>query len=62
MRKRSLRQTGAARPAFVNGFVHCWTFRNMDDIARIYDGRDKDMIFVTPGQLAALYRKAKDLR
>lgn len=55
-------QVGAARPAFANGFVHCWTFHNMDDIARIYDGRDKDMVFVTPSQLAALYRKAKETK
>lgn len=52
-------QVGQSRPAFVNGFVHCWTYRSMDDIARIYDERDKDMVFVTPSQLAALYRQAR---
>ncbi|MEI7730907.1 MAG: GxGYxYP domain-containing protein [Verrucomicrobiota bacterium] len=51
-------QVGAQRPAFVNGFVHCWTF-NMDDLARIYEQRDPDMVFVTPSQLAQLYREAK---
>lgn len=51
-------QVGAQRPAFVNGFVHCWTF-GMDDLTRIYAQRDADMVFVTPGQLAALYRVAQ---
>ncbi len=50
-------QVGTQRPAFVNGFVHCWTF-TMDDLARIHAGRDADMVFVTPSQLAALYRQA----
>lgn len=50
-------QVGAQRPAFVNGFVHCWTFA-MDDLAKIYAERDADMVFVTPSQLAALYRQA----
>ena len=50
-------QVGNQRPAFVNGFVHCWTF-GMDDLARIYNERDKDMVFVTPAQLAALYRES----
>jgi hypothetical protein len=39
----------------VNGFVHCWTF-DMDAIAKIHADRDPDMVFVTPSQLAALYR------
>jgi hypothetical protein len=51
-------QVGSNRPAFVNGFVHCWTF-GPEDLARIYDKRDPDMVFVTPAQLAALYREAK---
>ncbi len=50
-------QVGTRRPAFVNGFVHCWTF-NMDDLARIHEQRDPDMVFVTPAQLAELYRQA----
>ncbi|HSV73017.1 MAG TPA: hypothetical protein VLH79_04595 [Chthonomonadales bacterium] len=50
-------QVGTRRPAFVNGFVHCWTF-TMDDLARIVRERDPDMVFVTPSQLAALYRQA----
>ncbi len=51
-------QVGTQRPAFVNGFVHAWTWNNTRDIAKIYDARDKDMVFVTPTQLAALYREA----
>jgi hypothetical protein len=51
-------QVGSQRPAFVNGFVHCWTF-TMDDLARIHEQRDPDMIFVTPSQLAQLYREAQ---
>lgn len=50
-------QVGTTRPAFVNGFVHCWTFA-MDDLAKIYAQRDPDMVFVTPAQLAALYNAA----
>jgi hypothetical protein len=49
-------QVGDHRPAFVNGFVHCWTF-NMDDLVKVYDQRDSDMVFVTPAQLAKLYRQ-----
>ncbi len=49
-------QVGGHRPAFVNGFVHCWTF-NMDDLVKVYDKRDSDMVFVTPAQLAKLYRQ-----
>jgi hypothetical protein len=51
-------QVGDVRPAFVNGFVHCWTF-DMDAIAKIHADRDPDMAFVTPSQLAALYREAQ---
>jgi hypothetical protein len=51
-------QVGHRRPAFVNGFVHCWTF-SPDDLARIYAQRDTNMVFVTPAQLAALCRQAK---
>lgn len=50
-------QVGDVRPAFVNGFVHCWPF-DMDTLAKIHAERDSDMVFVTPSQLAALYRKA----
>jgi GxGYxYP putative glycoside hydrolase C-terminal domain/GxGYxY sequence motif in domain of unknown function N-terminal len=52
-------QVGSHRPAFVNGFVHIWTFPP-DDLERIYNKRDPDMVFVTPSQLAALYRQAKE--
>jgi hypothetical protein len=51
-------QVGAQRPAFVNAFVHCWTFAP-EDLERIYNERDPDMDFVTPTQLAALYQEAK---
>lgn len=51
-------QIGTQRPAFVNGFVHAWTWNSTSDIAKIYAARDKDMVFVTPTQLAALYREA----
>ena len=51
-------QVGDVRPAFVNGFVHCWTF-TMDDLVRIHAHRDPDMVFVTPSQLAELYRQAR---
>ncbi|MCE9631550.1 MAG: hypothetical protein K8S94_12655 [Planctomycetia bacterium] len=52
-------QVGEQRPAFVNGFVHCWTFA-MDDLVKIHADRDPDMIFVTPSQLAALYHTAQE--
>jgi len=48
-------QVGDHRPAFVNGFVHCWTF-TMDDIARIHANAGGEIQFVTPSQLARLYR------
>ncbi len=51
-------QVGTQRPAFVNGFVHCWTFAP-EDLELIYNQRDADMVFVTPTQLARLYREAK---
>lgn len=50
-------QVGSQRPAFVNGFVHSWTFA-MEDLARIHDTAGKEMVFVTPSQLARLYRQA----
>lgn len=54
---RELReQVGDRRPAFVNGFVHCWTV-SMDDLARIHAARGPDIVFVTPAQLAGLYRE-----
>jgi len=52
-------QVGTQRPAFVNGFIHCWTF-DPEDLQKIYDLRDTNMVFVTPTQLATLYRQAKD--
>ena len=50
-------QVGRRRPAFVNAFLHNWTF-DMDALARAVARRDADMVFVTPAQLAALYRQA----
>lgn len=50
-------QVGEKRPAFVNGFVHCWTF-NMDDLVRIQREAGPEIEFVTPSQLAKLYRQA----
>lgn len=55
------RTRGVRRPAFVNGFVHGRTF-SRDDLARIHEQRDADMVFVTASQLAALYRKAANVR
>ena len=52
-------QIGSQRPAFVNSCLSCWTF-NPDDLARIYEQRDTNMVFVTPAQLATLYHQAKD--
>lgn len=52
-------QVGSVRPAFVNAFVHCWTFNDFQILSDIYDARDKDMVFVTPSQLAELYRNAE---
>jgi hypothetical protein len=54
---RELReQVGENRPAFVNGFVHCWTF-DMDALVRIQQQAGNDIVFVTPSQLAALYEQ-----
>ncbi|MDE1171804.1 MAG: GxGYxYP family putative glycoside hydrolase [Verrucomicrobium sp.] len=49
---------GAERPAFVNGFVHSWSY-GPDALASIYEHRDENMVFVTPAQLARLYRQAQ---
>ena len=59
MLKEIREQVGKSRPALVNGFVHCWTFNDLKILAGIYDARDKDMVFVTPTQLAELYRQAR---
>jgi hypothetical protein len=49
-------EVGDQRPAFVNGFVHCWTF-TMDDLVRINRDAGQEIVFVTPSQLAGLYRQ-----
>jgi hypothetical protein len=51
-------QVGLARPAFVNGFVHCWTFTPAD-VAQIVAEAGEEFVFVTPAQLAELYRQAE---
>lgn len=50
-------QVGSRRPAFVNGFLHCWTF-SMDDIVNIHADAGPEVVFVTPSQLAALHGQA----
>ncbi|MGD0651070.1 MAG: GxGYxYP domain-containing protein [Verrucomicrobiia bacterium] len=52
-------QLGTRRPAFVHGWVNCWIY-GPEDLTRIYEQRDSNMEFVTPSQLAALYRPAKE--
>ncbi|MEI6647955.1 MAG: hypothetical protein WCP12_18095, partial [bacterium] len=52
-------QVGSVRPAFVNGFLHCWTYKDFELICKLYDERPADMVFVTPRQLAALYQQAQ---
>jgi len=49
MLKEIREQVGSVRPAFVNAFVHCWTFSDLDILAGMYDARDTDMVFATPG-------------
>ena len=51
-------RVGTTRPAFVNAFLCNWFF-SMDQLKAIYEGRDKDMVFVTPAQMAELYKAAK---
>ena len=51
-------QVGAHRPAFVNDYLHNWTI-DMASLQRACEGRDPDMVFVTPAHLAALYRQAR---
>ena len=53
-------QVGAVRPAFVNAFIHCWTYDDFDKLCQLHDQRTPDMVFVTPAQLAALYRQARE--
>lgn len=50
-------QVGSKRPAFVNGFVHCWTFQPAD-VERLVREAGPDIVFVTPTQLATLYSQA----
>ena len=51
-------QVGATRPAFVNGFVHCWTFHEKE-VEKIVENAGPDIVFVTPTQLATLYKQAR---
>lgn len=50
-------QVGTKRPAFVNGFVHCWTFHEKE-VEKIVENAGPDIVFVTPAQLATLYKQA----
>jgi hypothetical protein len=52
-------QAGAHRPAFVNGFVGGFSSPSLI-FSGIYEHRDPNMVFVTPAQLATLYRQAKE--
>ena len=53
-------KTGDRRPAFVNGFVHCWTLSSLKSLKENFvDKMDDDMVLVTPSQLAELYEKSK---
>jgi hypothetical protein len=51
-------QVGDRRPAFVNAFVHNWTF-DMDALARAVREAGPEFVFVTPSQLAELFRQAR---
>jgi hypothetical protein len=53
-------QVGDHRPAFVNALAHCWSITSIDVAKRDFvDQMDKDMILVTPSQLADLYTQYK---
>ncbi|MGB7769903.1 MAG: GxGYxYP domain-containing protein [Verrucomicrobiia bacterium] len=52
-------QVGSQRPAFVNGFIGGFSSPSII-LAKIYKQRDPNMVFVTPAQLAELYRQAKE--
>lgn len=56
--KQIRERVGDRRPAFVNAFLHNWTYR-MEHLAQAVEARDADMVFVTPKQLAELYREAE---
>jgi hypothetical protein len=49
-------QIGERRPAFVNGTINCWDF-SPDEIASLVQQKPADVVFVTPTQLAALFRQ-----
>ncbi len=51
-------RVGKHRPAFVNAFLHNWTF-DMDALEKIVREADDDMVFVTPQALAELYKEAR---
>jgi len=52
-------QVRTNRPAFVNGFVGGFSSPSLI-FTKIYERRDTNMVFVTPTQLATLYRDAKN--
>jgi hypothetical protein len=47
---------GDRRPAFVNGALVNWHFRS-ERVKDIFHSKTEDMVFVTPSQLADLYRQ-----
>jgi len=53
-----IRRATEKRPAFFNVFLHNWTFP-MERIRRIQDLLGPDYVWVTPSQLAALYKEAE---
>ncbi|HEY4414215.1 MAG TPA: GxGYxYP domain-containing protein [Verrucomicrobiae bacterium] len=53
-----MEQVRSQRPAFVNACISTWVF-SPEDLARIYDQKGTNIVFVTPSQLAELYREAQ---
>ena len=53
-----IRKATQKRPAFFNVFLHNWTFP-WERVKRIQDLLGSDYVWVTPSQLAALYRQAE---
>jgi hypothetical protein len=51
-----IRKATDKRPAFFNVFLHNWTFP-MERIKRIQEMLGEEYVFVTPSQLAALYKE-----
>ncbi len=59
--KQVQEQIGDVRPAFANVMAHCWTMNSVKSAKENFvDKMGKDMILVTPSQLAELYKQAKE--